>query len=144
MFKLLAGNAGIALGALHVGDVELAVLAVMPNSGRRIQHRMGSIGRFVPARLVSHHIAHGTLGIVYALTAVAAAADRADLLDVALAGASDVVARNEACPLGFLVPHSNPPHRPVERRGTQKPDRVPSAEMQQALDYRLGTPGEEV
>ncbi len=30
MFELLCGNAGIALGALHTGDLELAVLAVVP------------------------------------------------------------------------------------------------------------------
>jgi hypothetical protein len=29
-FDLLGGNAGIALGALHLGDVELAELAVTP------------------------------------------------------------------------------------------------------------------
>ena len=43
------------------------------------------------------------------------AADRprcrpADLIDLALAGAADVVARNEAGPDGFLVPHSDPQH----------------------------------
>jgi len=36
---------------------------------------------------------------------------------MALAGAADVVGRNEAGSDGFLVPHSDPPHRPdiVER-----------------------------
>jgi hypothetical protein len=40
-----------------------------------------------------------------------------DLVETALAGAADVVARNEADARGFLVPHSGPPHRPeiVER-----------------------------
>jgi lanthionine synthetase-like protein len=65
----------------------------------------------------SHHLAHGTLGIVYALASVGDAAGRADLIDLALAGAADVVSRNEAGPDGFLVPHSDPPHRPdiIER-----------------------------
>ncbi|MDQ2881016.1 MAG: hypothetical protein M3Y48_07115 [Actinomycetota bacterium] len=35
MFELLAGNAGIALGALPAGDVELAVLAVTLGGNRR-------------------------------------------------------------------------------------------------------------
>ncbi|HET7018237.1 MAG TPA: lanthionine synthetase LanC family protein [Streptosporangiaceae bacterium] len=60
----------------------------------------------------SHHIAHGTLGIVYALASVGDAAGREDLVDLALAGAADVVSRNEAGQDGFLVPHSDPPHRP--------------------------------
>jgi hypothetical protein len=36
---------------------------------------------------------------------------------LALAGAADVVSRDEARPAGFLVPHSDPPHRPelIER-----------------------------
>jgi hypothetical protein len=57
------------------------------------------------------------LGIVYALAAVGAAAGRDDLTELALAGAADVVSRNEAGPAGFLVPHSDPPHRPelIER-----------------------------
>jgi hypothetical protein len=39
------------------------------------------------------------------------------MVDMALAGAADVVSRNEAGPDGFLVPHSDPPHRPdlIER-----------------------------
>jgi hypothetical protein len=68
-----------------------------------------------PAR--SHHIAHGTLGIVYALASVGDAAGRQDMIEMALAGAADVVDRNEAGPDSFLVPHSDPPHRPdlIER-----------------------------
>jgi hypothetical protein len=78
MFELLGGNAGIALGALHAGDPELAVLAVEP----------------------------------YLRTA-----ERRDLIELALAGAADVVSRDEAGPDGFVVPHSDPPHRPdlIER-----------------------------
>jgi hypothetical protein len=30
MFELLVGNAGIGLGALHAGDLDLAVTAVTP------------------------------------------------------------------------------------------------------------------
>ena len=69
----------------------------------------------VPARF--HHLSHGTLGIVYALAATGQAAGRTDLIDLALAGAADVVSRNEAGPDGFVVPHSDPQHRPerIER-----------------------------
>ncbi len=69
----------------------------------------------VPARF--HHISHGTLGIVYALAAIGHAAGRSDLIELALAGAADVVSRNEAGPAGFLVPHSDPQHKPelIER-----------------------------
>jgi hypothetical protein len=117
MFELLVGNAGIALGALHAGDVDLAVSAVTPYlaTADRTAHGVNWAVRPSPAR--SHHVAHGTLGIVLALTQVGVAAGRADLVEVALAGAGDVVGRNEAGPEGFLVPHSDPPHRPdvVER-----------------------------
>jgi hypothetical protein len=39
------------------------------------------------------------------------------MIEMALAGAADVVDRNEAGPDSFLVPHSDPPHRPdlIER-----------------------------
>lgn len=117
-FELLTGNAGIAMGALTCGDVELAELAVLPYlrraeptpAGVQWQHRTG-----VTSRL--HHISHGTLGIVAALAAVGHATGRADMLDMALAGAADVVGRDEAGPDGFLVPHSDPQYRPelIER-----------------------------
>jgi Lanthionine synthetase C-like protein len=117
-FELLGGNAGIALGAARAGDLDLAVLAVTPYlataeptaGGGHWEVRAGFPARF-------HHISHGTLGIVYALAAVGRAAGRADLIDLALAGAADVVSRDEAGPDGFLVPHSDPQHRPerVER-----------------------------
>jgi hypothetical protein len=117
MFELLGGNAGIALAALYAGDVELAVLAAEPYL-RSADPTPGGINWAVrpgPAR--SHHIAHGTLGIVYALAAVGAAAGRCDLTELALTGAADVVTRDEEGPAGFLVPHSDPPHRPdlIER-----------------------------
>ncbi|MGW7298754.1 lanthionine synthetase LanC family protein [Streptomyces sp. NPDC054829] len=111
LFELMGGNAGIGLGALALGDLDLAVRAVEPyaeaaeptGAGVRWAHRPGVEGRM-------HHISHGTLGIVPALAAIGAAAGRADLVDLALAGAADVVARNEAGPDGFLVPHSDPRH----------------------------------
>jgi hypothetical protein len=117
MFELLYGNAGIALGALHAGDLDLAVLAVEPYLDTADPTPGGVNWAVRPSAARSHHIAHGTLGIVYALAAVGAAADRDDLLALALAGAADVVSRDEAGPAGFLVPHSDPPHRPdlIER-----------------------------
>lgn len=65
----------------------------------------------LPSPPRSHHITHGTLRIVGAATG------RDDLIELALAGAADVVSRDEAGPAGFLVPHSDPPHRPdlIER-----------------------------
>ncbi|WP_218854835.1 lanthionine synthetase LanC family protein [Paractinoplanes atraurantiacus] len=117
MFELLFGNAGIALGALHAGDPELAVLAVEPYLDTADKTPGGVNWAVRPSPPRSHHIAHGTLGIVYALAAVGAAAGRDDFLAPALAGAADVVSRNEAGPDGFLVPHSDPQHRPelIER-----------------------------
>jgi len=117
MFELFAGNAGIGLGALFAGDAELAVTAVTPYLATADQTAHGVNWLVRPSPPRSHHIAHGTLGIVYALAAVGRAAGREDLIDLALAGAADVVGRNEAGSDGFLVPHSDPPHRPelIER-----------------------------
>ncbi|GGN26066.1 lanthionine synthetase LanC family protein [Streptomyces fuscichromogenes] len=113
LFELLGGNAGIGLGALLCGDTELAVLAVEPYlrtaertpAGVHWAHRPD-----VESRL--HHISHGTLGIVLALARVGDATGRTDLVELALAGAADVVARDEAGPEGFLVRHSTPQFRP--------------------------------
>ncbi|MFE5814525.1 lanthionine synthetase LanC family protein [Streptomyces sp. NPDC056479] len=113
LFELMGGNAGIGLGALLAGADDLAVQAVEPYvrtaertaAGVQWQHRPGAPGRL-------HHISHGTLGIVYGLAAVGHAADRIDLVELALAGAADVVSRDEAEPGGFLAPHSDPHHRP--------------------------------
>ncbi|WP_181801029.1 lanthionine synthetase LanC family protein [Streptomyces shenzhenensis] len=113
LFELMGGNAGIGLGALLSGDPDLAVLALEPYlrtaertpAGVHWPHRTG-----VEARL--HHISHGTLGIVLALARVGDATGRADLVELALAGAADVVARDEAGPEGFLVRHSTPQFRP--------------------------------
>lgn len=117
MFELLGGNAGIGLGALHAGDLELAVTAVAPylSSAEATAHGVNWAVRPSPSR--SHHLAHGTLGIVCALAAVGEAAGREDMINLALTGAADVVGRNEAGPEGFLVPHSDPQHRPelIER-----------------------------
>jgi hypothetical protein len=117
MFELFAGNAGIGLGALKVGDLDLAVDAVTPYRGAATPTADGVNWAVRPTPPRSHHLAHGTLGIVYALASVGHAAGRQDLVDLALAGAADVVGRNERPPDGFLVPHSDPPHRPdiIER-----------------------------
>ena len=117
MFELLMGNAGIGVGALQAGDPDLAVMAVSPylTTADRTPSGVNWAVRPSPAR--SHHIAHGTLGIVYALASIGDAAGRPDMIEMALAGAADVVGRNKAGPDGFLVPHSDPPHRPdrIER-----------------------------
>ncbi|MFG3142380.1 lanthionine synthetase LanC family protein [Streptomyces sp. NPDC048211] len=117
-YELIVGNAGIALAALECGDVDLACLAVeryphtaeATTAGVQWEGRTGAVPRM-------HHMSHGTLGIVYALAAVGRAADRPDLVDLALAGAADVVSRDEAGPDGFLVPHSDPQqqHEKIER-----------------------------
>lgn len=62
MFELLVGNAGIGLGALWAGDVDLAVMAVTPYlaTADRTAHGVNWPVRPSPPR--SHHIAHGTLG----------------------------------------------------------------------------------
>ncbi|MBF4160600.1 lanthionine synthetase LanC family protein [Nocardioides acrostichi] len=117
MFELLVGNAGIGLGALWSGEVNLAVMAVTPYLAKADRTAHGVNWPVQPSPPRSHHIAHGTLGIVYSLAAVGQAAAREDLIELALAGAADVVRRNEADPEGFLVAHSDPPHRPelIER-----------------------------
>lgn len=118
MYELLAGNAGIALCALAIGDVELAQLAVdrYPRAAEPTPHGVTWQHRKdIAARL--HHISHGTLGIAFSLAAVGRATGRTELIDLALAGAADVLSRDEAGPDGFLVPHSDPQYRPgiIER-----------------------------
>jgi Lanthionine synthetase C-like protein len=108
-YELMFGNAGIGLVALRMGDAELAEAAVVPYlrtaevtaHGQTWEQRRGQ-----PAR--RHHISHGTLGIAHALAVVGTSVGRLDLVDAALAGVADVVARDEAGPDGFLVPHSDP------------------------------------
>lgn len=113
LFELMGGNAGIGLGALLAGDAELAVLALEPYL-RTAERTAAGVHwpwrRDVDARL--HHVSHGTLGIVLALARAGELTGRADLLELALAGAADVVARDEGGPEGFLVPHSTPQYRP--------------------------------
>ncbi|ADD39936.1 lanthionine synthetase LanC family protein [Stackebrandtia nassauensis] len=109
LFELLLGNAGIALGAKYCGDLDLAVDALEPylrtaeptEHGVQWEHRPGAESRM-------HHFSHGTLGIAHALAEIGAAANRPDFTELALAGVADVVARDEAGPDGFLVPHSDP------------------------------------
>jgi hypothetical protein len=117
MFELLTGNAGIGLGALHAGDLDLAVMAVTPYLTTADPTPGGVNWAVRPSPARSHHMAHGTLGIACALASVGEAAARPDMIEMALTGAADVVGRNEAGPDGFLVPHSDPPHRPglIER-----------------------------
>ncbi|MFD6287617.1 lanthionine synthetase LanC family protein [Streptomyces sp. NPDC060205] len=117
-FELVVGNAGIALAALECGDLDLAQLAVdrytrtaePTAAGVQWEIQTGRLHRML-------HLSHGTLGIVHALASVGRAADRPDLIDLALAGAADVVSRNEAGPDGFLVPYSDPQqqHERIER-----------------------------
>ncbi|MFE0206509.1 lanthionine synthetase LanC family protein [Streptomyces sp. NPDC058985] len=116
LFELMGGNAGIGLGALAAGDAGLAVLAMEPYlrtaeptpDGVQWAHRPDTEARL-------HHVSHGSLGIALALARVGADTGRADLTDLALAGATDFVARDETGPEdpdGFLVRHSTPPFRP--------------------------------
>ncbi|MGW8744698.1 lanthionine synthetase LanC family protein [Streptomyces sp. NPDC055794] len=116
LFELMGGNAGIGLGALLAGDADLAILAVEPYlrtaeptpDGVQWAHRPDTEARL-------HHVSHGSLGIVLALARVGADTGRADLTELALAGAADFVARDEAGPEdpdGFLVRHSTPQFRP--------------------------------
>ena len=110
--ELMRGYAGIALGALACGAPDLAELAVEPylRTAQPTPHGVQwEVGWLVAGRL--HHISHGTLGIVAALATVAETTGRADLLELAMAGAADVVARNAAGTDGFLVPHSDPPYK---------------------------------
>ncbi|HTW20958.1 MAG TPA: lanthionine synthetase LanC family protein [Mycobacteriales bacterium] len=117
-FELFGGNAGVALGALAIGELDLAVTAATPylrtaeptERGVNWEVRTGYESRF-------HHISHGTLGIVLALASVGAATGRTDFVQLALAGAADVVSRHITDDDGFLVPHSDPQFRPdaVER-----------------------------
>ena len=111
--ELLGGNAGIALGALAMGDIDLAVMAVTAYL-RLAERTPGGVTWEGKAGLASryHHLSHGTLGIVHALASVGHATGRSDLVDLALAGVADVVSRNEGDARGFLVPHSDPQHRP--------------------------------
>ncbi|MFF7948295.1 lanthionine synthetase LanC family protein [Streptomyces griseorubiginosus] len=113
LFELMGGNGGIGLTALALGDPEFAVLAVEPylRAAERTEwgvtwpHRPGTEARL-------HHMSHGTLRIAYALARIGYATGRADLVESALAGVADVVARDQDGPDGFLVRHSTPQFLP--------------------------------
>ncbi|MDH6515627.1 hypothetical protein M2163_007394 [Streptomyces sp. SAI-135] len=113
LFELMGGNGGIGLAALAVGDPEFAVLAVEPYLRAAEHTPWGVTWAWRPGRDARmHHMSHGTLGIAYALARIGHASGRADLVDLALAGVADVVARDEGGPEGFLVRHSTPQHLP--------------------------------
>ncbi|MEV5808041.1 lanthionine synthetase LanC family protein [Streptomyces parvulus] len=125
LFELMGGNAGIGLGALLAGDEDLAVLAMEPYlrtaeptpDGVQWAHRPDTEARL-------HHVSHGSLGIALALARVGADTGRADLTELALAGAADFVARAEPetdgggetdgtrPARGLLVRHSTPQYLP--------------------------------
>ncbi|MFI0537511.1 lanthionine synthetase LanC family protein [Streptomyces sp. WSLK1-3] len=113
LFELMGGNGGIGLAALAVGDPGFAVLAVEPYLRTAERTPWGVTWPFRPgpeARM--HHMSHGTLGVAHALARIGDATGRADLVELALAGVADVVARDEGGPDGFLVPHSTPQYLP--------------------------------
>ena len=67
-------------------------------------------------KLWVHNMAHGTVGIAYALAAVGNAAGRQDLLDLALAATQDVLSLSEDDGgEGFIVHHSDPQLEGSER-----------------------------
>jgi lantibiotic modifying enzyme len=88
-YELLGGNAGIALGALALGEPELALLAV-EHYRHTAEPTAGGVtwqtGAMFESRL--HHISHGTLGIALALAATGSATAEPALNDLALAGLS--------------------------------------------------------
>jgi len=111
-FDMMTGNGGIAMGALHFGDRELALRAAEPHLAGAIPTADGLTWRFLDSEWTYHHLSHGTLGNAYALITTGHALGREDLFQAGLAGVADVVARNEAGPEGFLVPHTDPQRRP--------------------------------
>lgn len=118
LFELMGGNAGIGLGALLCGDAESALAALEPYARTAEPTAAGVTWQWCSgAEPRLHHLAHGALGIAYALAVVGAATAREDLVGLAQAAVAEVVSRDEAGPEGFLVPHSDPQHRPdvVER-----------------------------
>ncbi len=85
IFELLGGNAGIALGALSAGDLDLALLAVMPYLHTADPTPGGVNWAVRPSPPRSHHIAHGTLGglLAPATSAVEGAAQCGEVHEVA-------------------------------------------------------------
>ena len=108
--ELLYGHAGIALGALAAGDLDLAVMAADGLVSLAEPTDAGvhwTVWQGLGHRL--HNMAHGTVGIAYALAAVGAATDRADFLSTAIEGTRDVLSLSENDGGdGFIVHHSDP------------------------------------
>jgi Lanthionine synthetase C-like protein len=115
--ELLYGHAGIALGALVTGDLDLAVLASDGLASLAEPTEAGvhwTVWEGLGSRL--HNMAHGTVGIAYALAAVGNAAGRPDLVDLAFAATQDVVSLSEDDGgEGFIVHHSDPQLEGSER-----------------------------
>jgi Lanthionine synthetase C-like protein len=115
--ELLYGHAGIALGALAAGDLDLAVLAGDGLASLAEPTDAGvhwTVWEGLGSRL--HNMAHGTVGIAYALAAVGNAAGRPDLVDLALAATQDVLSLSEDDGGdGFIVHHSDPQLEGSER-----------------------------
>jgi lantibiotic modifying enzyme len=115
--ELLYGHAGIALGALGAGDLDLAVLAAEGLASLAEPTDAGvqwTVWQGLAHRL--HNMAHGTVGIAYALAAVGAATDRPDFLATAMEGTRDVLSLSEDDGGdGFLVHHSDPQLEGSER-----------------------------
>ena len=82
MFELFVGNAGIGLGALRAGDLDLAVTAVIPYLTTDQHTPCGVNWAVRPSPARSHHIAHGTLGIAYALASIGDAPAAEDMIDM--------------------------------------------------------------
>ncbi|GIG66899.1 lanthionine synthetase LanC family protein [Phytomonospora endophytica] len=109
-FELMLGNAGIGLAGLTCGDLDFALLAAEPYVSTAKPTGHGVVWEISAGTdRMLHKFGHGTLGISYALAAIGEATGRKDLVDLAVAGASDVVSRNEGGADGFLVAHSDPP-----------------------------------
>jgi lantibiotic modifying enzyme len=115
--ELLYGHAGIALGALAAGDLDLAVLASDALASLAEPTDAGvqwTVWEGLGSRV--HNMAHGTVGIAFALEAVGSAAGRPDLVELALAATRDVLSLSEDDGGdGFIVHHSDPQLEGSER-----------------------------
>ncbi|MGA7987008.1 MAG: lanthionine synthetase LanC family protein [Candidatus Dormiibacterota bacterium] len=108
--ELFNGHAGIALGALAAGDLDLAVLAgdALVSLAEPTDAGVNwTVWEGLGSRV--HNMAHGTVGIAFALAAVGNAAAREDLVGIALAGTEDVLSMaDDDDGDGFIVHHSDP------------------------------------
>ena len=115
--ELLYGHAGVAVGALAAGDLDLAVLATDALASLAEPTDAGvhwTVWEGLGSHL--HNMAHGTVGIAYALAAVGNAAGRADLVELARAATRDVLSLSEDDGGdGFIVHHSDPQLEGSER-----------------------------